>query len=178
MTFPQLYKRTSTGAVQIWTIEVVGNTFFTKSGQIDGKIQTSKPTICVGMNIGKANETTPQEQALIEAKAKYDKQLKSKYKLSIDDIDKKDFISPTLATLPKKRTKPIVFPAYIQTKYNGVCCIADKEFGTRTRTGEIFYNVKHIHNELKQFFIDNPDVVLHGELFNYDMRRKLNRLLS
>jgi ATP-dependent DNA ligase len=178
MKFPTLYKRTTTGATQIWTIEVQGNTYFTKSGQIDGKIQTSKPTICSGVNIGKSNETTPEQQAIVEAQAKYAKQLKSKYKVDLNDIENETFISPTLAMLPKKRTKPIVYPAYIQTKYNGVCCLIDKEFGSRTRTGEIFYNIKHINKELEQFFIDNPDIVLHGELFNYDLRRSLNRLIK
>lgn len=179
MTFPTLYKRTSTGAIQIWKIVVEHNTYYTESGQIDGKITRSKPTICVGVNIGKSNESSPIQQAQIEAKARYEKQLKSKYKTSIQEIDIETFISPTLASLLKKRSKPLVFPAFIQTKYNGVCCIADKKFGTRTRTGEIFYNVKHIHNELKQFFVDdNPDVVLHGELFNYELRRNLNRLVE
>jgi ATP-dependent DNA ligase len=178
MIFPTLYKRTSTGATQVWTIEVSGNTYFTKSGQIDGVITESKPTICLAKNIGKLNESSPEEQAITEATAKFDKQLKSKYKLSIDDIDIKSFISPTLASPLKARTKPIVFPALIQTKYNGVCCIIDKEFGSRSRKGEIFYNIKHINKELETFFEANPDVVLHGELFNYDMRRNLNRLVK
>jgi ATP-dependent DNA ligase len=178
MEFPKLYKRNSTGSIQTWQIFVDGGTFYTKSGQVDGKIQTSKPTICKPMNVGKSNETTPESQAELEAKAKHDKKLKSKYKVDIKDIDIQDFISPTLAELLKNRTKPLVFPAVIQTKYNGVCCIADKEFGTRSRKGEIFYNIKHIYNELKEFFVENPDIVLHGELFNYSLRRNLNRLIE
>ncbi len=178
MTFPKLYKRTSTGATQIWQIVVDGSTYYTESGQIDGKITRSKPTICISMNLGKSNESTPEEQAQTEAKAKFEKQLKSKYKLSVDDIDGQDFISPTLASPLKARTKPLVFPALIQIKYNGVCCIIDKQFGSRSRKGEIFYNIKHINKELEQFFVDNPDVVLHGELFNYEMRRNLNRLIK
>jgi len=178
MKFPTLYKRTSTGAIQTWKTVVEDNTYYTESGQIDGKATRSKPTICVGVNIGRSNEKSPEQQAIIEAQAKFDKQLKSKYKEDVNDVDIINFISPTLARLPKNRKKPIVFPALIQTKYNGVCCVADAEFGTRTRTGEIFYNIKHIYNELKAFFIDNPDVVLHGELFNYDLRRNLNQLVE
>jgi ATP-dependent DNA ligase len=176
-TFPTLYKRTSTGATQIWKIIVDGPTYYTKSGQIEGKIKQSKPTVCKAMNVGKSNETTPEEQAVIEAQAKFDKQLKSKYNRKIEDIDCQSFISPTLASPLKKRAKPLVFPALIQTKYNGVCCIIDKEFGSRSRKGEVFYNLKHINKSLEPFFIKNPDVVLHGELFNYEMRRNLNRLV-
>jgi len=178
MKFPTLYKRTSTGAIQEWTIEVIGNTFVTKSGQVGGVIKESKPTTCIGKNIGKANESSPEQQALIEAQAKFDKQLKSKYKLDVDDIDTQTFISPTLASPLKARKKPIVFPAFVQIKYNGVCCIIDNEFGSRSRNGEIFYNIKHINKELESFFEKNPDVVLHGELYNYDLRRNLNRLVE
>lgn len=178
MTFPTLYKRTSTGAVQQWTITVVGRTYFTESGQVGGAIKTSKPTVCTGKNEGKANATTDEEQARVEAQAKYDKQLKSKYKTDINQVDSITFISPTLASPLKKRTKPLKFPAAIQIKYNGVCCIIDKEYGSRTRTGEIFYNIRHINRELKAFFDTNPDVVLHGELYNYDKRENLNQLVE
>ncbi len=178
MQFPTLYKRTSTGAIQQWTIRVVGNTYITESGQVGGAIKVSKPTVCEGKNEGKANATTATEQAAVEAQAKYDKQLKSKYKTDINEVDTITFISPTLASPLKKRTKPLVFPAAIQVKYNGVCCIIDKEFGSRTRTGEIFYNIRHINRELKSFFDANPDVVLHGELYNYDLRENLNQLVE
>lgn len=178
MTFPTLYKRTSTGAIQQWSIEVVGSTYLTSSGQVGGAISTTKPTKCKGKNVGKSNETTDEEQAQIEAKAKWDKQVKKKYKEDPKDVDDYSFISPTLASPLKKRTKPLVFPAYIQTKYNGVCCIIDKEFGSRSRTGEVFYNIRHINAELKAFFDENPDVVLHGELYNYEMRENLNQLVE
>lgn len=178
MQFPTLYKRTSTGAVQQWTIRVVGNSYITESGQVGGKIKVSKPTACEGKNDGKTNSTTDTEQAAVEAQAKYDKQLKSKYKTDINEVDTITFISPTLASPLKKRTKPLVFPAAIQVKYNGVCCIIDKEYGSRTRTGEIFYNIRHINRELKSFFDANPDVVLHGELYNYELRENLNQLVE
>lgn len=178
MTFPTLYKRTSTGAVQQWTIEVSGDTYFTSSGQVGGAISTTKPTVCEAKNVGRANASTAEEQAVVEARAKWDKQLKSKYKQNIADIDTHTFISPTLASPLKDRKKPVIYPAFIQVKYNGVCCIIDSEFGSRSRKGEIFYNIRHINAELKQFFIDNPNIVLHGELFNYDMRENLNRLIE
>ncbi len=178
MQFPTLYKRTSTGAIQQWTVEVRGDSYVTRSGQVGGAISETKPTICEAKNIGKANASTAEEQAIIEAQAKYDKQLKSKYKLDMNNIDTKTFISPTLASPLKDRKKPIIYPALIQIKYNGVCCIIDTEFGSRSRKGEIFYNIKHINKELEPFFAENPDIVLHGELYNYDLRSNLNRLIK
>ena len=178
MNFPRLYKRTSTGATQIWTIRVTGDSYVTRSGQIDGVITESLPTVCVPMNSNRSNATTAEEQALVEAKAKFAKKLKEKYKEEVEDIDVQTFISPTLASPLKNRKKPLVFPAAIQTKLNGVCCVIDKQFGSRSRKGEIFYNIKHINKELEQFFIDNPDIVLHGELFNETLKKNLNRLVK
>lgn len=175
-TFDTLYKRTATGSVQQWTIIVDGNTFYTEVGKVGGKLTVNKPTICEGMNIGKSNETSPEEQALKEATAKWDKQLKSKYHKDIADIDRVSFISPTLAKPFKDRKKPITYPVGVQIKFNGVCCISDSEFGSRSRKGEIFHNIKHINDELAQLFQEFPDLVVHGELYRYELRENLNRL--
>ena len=77
--FDTIYKRTSAGKIQQWTIEVKDNKFRTVSGQIDGKKTTSSWTECFGKNIGKANETTPRLQAMFEAEAKHTKQLEKHY---------------------------------------------------------------------------------------------------
>jgi hypothetical protein len=66
-TFPTLYKYDSRGLVQEWTIEVQGNKFWTIEGVKGGKLTKSEPTVCVGKNIGRSNETTPAEQAIREA---------------------------------------------------------------------------------------------------------------
>ena len=73
MKLDTLYKRTTTGATQSWEIEVDSNKFRTISGQLDGKKITNNWTVCDGKNIGKANATTGEEQALKEAEAKHQK---------------------------------------------------------------------------------------------------------
>jgi hypothetical protein len=46
MSYTQkLFKRTSKGALQEWTIVQEGNQFHTIEGQVDGKLTTTKPTI-------------------------------------------------------------------------------------------------------------------------------------
>ena len=77
-----LFKRTETGAVQEWTIfygtdSVGGAFYYTVSGQADGKKITNDKTYCVGKNTGKKNETSDAQQAEAEARAKWDKKLKS-----------------------------------------------------------------------------------------------------
>ena len=43
---PTLYKRTTVGKIQEWTIEVVGDKYRTISGQQDGKKITNNWTTC------------------------------------------------------------------------------------------------------------------------------------
>ena len=80
-----LYKKTSTGKIQIWEIHVEGNTIITVFGQLGGKLQETKDVITSGKNTGKANATTPEQQAELEAEAQYQKKLKKGYVTTIDD---------------------------------------------------------------------------------------------
>ena len=75
--FPTLYSRTATGAVQIWTIIVDGDSYYTMHGQQGGAIQTTLPTVAVPTNEGRANYRDGEAQALFEAQAAFDKKKKS-----------------------------------------------------------------------------------------------------
>ena len=94
-----LYKKTKTGATQVWDIEIDGNRFRTIEGQLNGKMTTSEWTITEGKNVGRANETSPEQQATNEANAKHKKKLESGYVSDINMIDeaKEIKISPMLA---------------------------------------------------------------------------------
>lgn len=59
-----LYKPTKQGKTQQWSIEVQGDSFICTYGQLDGAMQT-QTTKCTGKNIGKANQTTPEQQVLL-----------------------------------------------------------------------------------------------------------------
>ena len=43
---PTLFSRTSTGAIQQWTVQIDGNKFRVESGQTDGKKVLSEWTVC------------------------------------------------------------------------------------------------------------------------------------
>jgi len=97
-TYPTLYKKTATGAIQIWYMMQDANTFCSVSGQIDGKKTQSEFTECFGKNVGKKNETSAVEQAALEIEAQYKKKLsQGNYKDSIEDVDVDNFFKPMLA---------------------------------------------------------------------------------
>jgi len=93
MTLEPLYKTTATGATQVYKVSTNDNIITVEQGQLDGAMQTYK-TVCEGKNIGKANESTPAEQAEIEAKAKWVKKSKANYSTDIN--------APVLVQLPMK----------------------------------------------------------------------------
>jgi len=85
--FRELYKLSSKGQLQIWSICVEDSTIIVTHSLQDGKKQIDKKTIKSGKNQGKENETTANEQALLEAKSKWKKQLDKGYVEDISNVD-------------------------------------------------------------------------------------------
>jgi DNA ligase-1 len=183
-SLPTLFSRTSTGAVQTWQMIIDGNQYYVISGQQDGKKTQSEPTICQGKNIGRANETTPEEQAESEAQAKWDKKVKLGYTTDVTKIDSStSFVEPMLAKDYEDYMSKMDWDegVLVQNKYNGVRCVATLEGGEvvlKSRKGEKWVSVPHINKDLEKFFDKYPEAVLDGELYNYDLRQKLNELTS
>ncbi|MGL5565314.1 MAG: hypothetical protein ACRDC4_06230, partial [Plesiomonas sp.] len=69
-----LFGKDTKGGIKQWSISVESNVITVMHGKLGGKMQT-KFTVCEGKNIGRANETTPWQQAQAEAESKYKKQL-------------------------------------------------------------------------------------------------------
>ena len=86
-SLPTLFSRTSTGAVQTWQMVVDGNQYYVISGQQDGKKVQSEPTICEAKNIGRANATTPAEQALMDEEEAEIAKIVKKYNQRMAAID-------------------------------------------------------------------------------------------
>jgi DNA ligase-1 len=182
---PTLYKKTSTGKIQTWRIWVEGNTIYTEYGQLGGKLQQSDDTIKVGKNIGRSNETTPEQQAELEALSQWEKKSKKHYVQNIEDaqsgIVDSEFvaggIAPMLAHSFAQQGSKITFPAYVQPKLDGHRCIAIIKDGVCTlwtRTQKPITGVPHIVAALNGW----PDCVLDGELYNHDYRDNFEDLTS
>lgn len=83
-----LYKKSSTGKILQWSAEVYNSSIevsiFINSGELNGKIVTTKRHNIKGKNIGKSNETSPFDQATSEVKSLYLKRKREGYKSLID----------------------------------------------------------------------------------------------
>jgi len=175
MKLDTIYKKTKTGKVQEWTIEVKGSQYRTISGQTDGEKITNNWSDCEIKNAGKANATTPEEQCLKEAEAKRKKKLESGYFESIKDINKVQYFEPMLAQ--KYEDHEINYPVYSQPKLDGIRCIVTKE-GMFTRNGKKVISAPHIRSNLDLFFKDYPNAILDGELYCDKFANDFNKICS
>jgi ATP-dependent DNA ligase len=178
-----LYKIDTKGKLREWTMHIDGASFYAVKGLVDGKKTTDKPTTTIAKNVGRANATTPQEQALLEAKAKFQKKLDSGYALNEIDAQKKKFYEPMLAHNYKDRQDELVgkYPVFSQPKLDGIRCIVRKEGDTligRTRKGKEIECIPHILKSLNGFFLAYPNAILDGELYNHDLRDNFNKITS
>jgi ATP-dependent DNA ligase len=179
--YKPLFSKDTTGNTRIWYMEQKGDQYRTYSGVKDGNLVISEWSTAEGKNIGKANETLAIYQAESEINAKYKKQLKTGYHEKEEDAHKgTSYVEPMLAQsynkLSSKKKPNFKTEEFgIQIKFNGNRCVATKE-GLFTRKGEVYRSVAHIHNSLKPFFDKYPDAILDGELFNNDLRQRLNEI--
>ena len=190
-----LYNTTiGTGREKQWSICVLENgpTYIIQSshGIVGGKMVVHETVIHEGKNIGKKNETSPKQQAILEATREWTKKVKQGYSENNIDINKIDNIDNKKENLPKgtigikpmlatefektsfTSTSTSTFPVYIQPKLDGVRCLVylDKEgkIVFQSRQNTIFETVQHLVPHLSAIFakIENPQqFVLDGELY-------------
>lgn len=180
MKFPKLYKKTSTGADQYWTIETEDNFIVERYGRVGGAEQTARDMITKGKNIGRANETTPEQQAEAEAKSKWEAKIKHGYVEELKRAQKgeTDHVggwNPMLAHKYSEQGHKIVFPAYVQPKLDGFRCTSDTKAQLWTRTRKPYVSVPHIVKAIK----DDGDLEkyqLDGELYNHKYKADFEKI--
>jgi DNA ligase 1 len=168
--FPKLYKKTSTGKIQEWNIytaqKMAGFLIVTERGQHGGKINSDGGKfISVGKNIGKANETTPEQQAADEAQSKWNKKVDEGYFETIDEAENELVLLPMLAHPYEKRKHNIVWPAIGQPKLDGIRCLARNK-SLMSRKGKEFPHLEHIREVVKNL---TNGIVLDGELYSHEV---------
>tara|TARA_Y100000034_G_scaffold137014_1_gene218430 strand:- start:2505 stop:3596 length:1092 start_codon:yes stop_codon:yes gene_type:complete len=163
-----LYKKDSKGKTRVWTIWTVGDTIFTEHGVLNGELQIANKR-AIGKNIGKANETSPKEQAALQAKSMHSKKKDKGYYENLKDTGKFR-VSPMLAHKwePTKQYK-WSYPIDVQPKLDGVRCLAywDNDNVVLMSRGGKEYTAPHISDELSKRL--PKTTILDGELYAHDI---------
>lgn len=178
--FPTLYKFDTKGKVREWRMEVSGNQYRTVAGLQDGQQVTSGWTTAIGKNIGRANETTPEQQAILEVEAQYKKKSSGEYHNNLKNISKgAKYFKPMLATKWEKRKDKIKYEnqIFVQPKLDGIRCLFSAD-GPYSRTGKPIVAIPHIEELLAPLFEAYPDAVLDGELYNHELKEDFNEIVS
>lgn len=182
-SWPFLYKMSSTGKEQQWGIKVFPSPkrndldqpeaeILVEHGRVGGKLQLSVVRVAEGKNLGRANETSPWDQAVSEAEAKWKKQLDKGYATSHGGAEMD--LKPMLAhDYQKHKEKVDYYEAFVQPKLDGVRCLAYRESATNvrliSRQGKDFTGLNHLREDLKGVLeigqVFDGELYVHGRPF-------------
>lgn len=158
-----LYGLDKGGNFKVWEISTSGDILTIVHGKEDGKMQTKEETI-KGKNIGRANETSPAEQAELEAMSRWRKQVDKGYRESKEELKELPLL-PMLAHDYLKQGHRIKYPCYGSPKLDGVRCLAirhEDRVELKSRGGKEYF-VEHIQRDLLGSML--PGEVFDGELY-------------
>lgn len=187
---PTLYKLDSKGKVRVWDIAVVVYTDHSEivitAGLEGGKPVKTPIPVYEGKNLGKTNATTHETQAVAEAKAKWELQVRSGYVQDRAQVKQATLSSglpaPMLAqkydpegkqkgskTLAKMKLlgKRII----VQPKFDGNRCeirVSPEHLQLYTRKGDLMLPVPHIESAIREGYMKGgftEELILDGELF-------------
>lgn len=175
-----LYKIDENGNVRFWRMEIDGANFRTHSGVLDGKTVTSGWKAAKPKNVGRANGTTAEEQAVLEVERKYlDQTETGGYYETIEAAREKVqlYFDCMLAHKWADEKHRVTFPVYEQPKLDGIRCLATKD-SLKSRNGKPLVATPHIAKALEGLFEDMPNVVLDGELYNHELKSDFEKIVS
>lgn len=190
--FPVLFKKTSTGKQQQWEIFTKDNAIVTQWGQTGGAIQETTDVIATGKNVGKKNETTPTQQAQLEAQSQWEKKLKKGYMQTADaamagEVDAliEGGIAVMLAYKFSEQGHKIKYPAYADPKLDGhrmICVMREGKATLWSRTRKRITSLPHIERAVERaaltWYGDDADLILDGEAYVHSYRDRFEELTS
>lgn len=165
-----IYKVDSKGKLRYLTIRTEDNLVVQISGIYESPNAVTHKSECIGKNIGKSNETTPQEQAILEAKAKIKAKLEEGYYETAQEARREVLILPMLAKSFDEEEHKVTYPCHVQPKLDGMRCLKNKTKLISRKNKEI-KTMPHIAEEFK-IFADTLDGELyaHGLSFQDNMK--------
>jgi DNA ligase-1 len=169
MELPILYQKTATGSINYWKVWTAGSTVITEWGQVGTDSPQKQAYDAEPKNVGRANETTPEQQADFEANALWKKKKRLKYYESADEAKGTVNVKPMLAQPYDKRKKDLVFPVTVQPKLDGVRCfgLSGVPAARLMSRGGKDYDIAHLSSELSPFLLtaSGRHLILDGEVY-------------
>tara|TARA_R110000765_G_scaffold67916_5_gene131366 strand:- start:1824 stop:2987 length:1164 start_codon:yes stop_codon:yes gene_type:complete len=188
-----LYKVDSKGKVRNWIIFTDGDSHFTRSGLVEGKKVQSGATVCFPKNVGKINETSPEEQALLEAESSVTRKIEREgYFGTAQDAVQFQKFSPTLAKgyQDRQEINALSFPYLGSQKLDGIRCYTNYEAHTLSRKNKAFLSCVHLYEEIKKMVklialeitkdtsMGWSVIRLDGELYNHELKDNFEKIVS
>ena len=144
-------------------------TIKTENGKINGKLAQHIVHVKEGKNIGKKNETSVEQQTILQATSEWNKKIKQGYHIQGNDSNI-GVLKPMLALEYKGLIK---YPVWVQPKLDGVRCLIYMNNGSivfQSRQNTIYEPFEHIvpdvTNILKRM---PPNSILDGELYTHGL---------
>lgn len=178
-----LYKRDKKGNLLEWSIDHDNVSYWTISGRCDGKKTQTSPTFVEQKNVGKANETSLEQQVLNEVASKIQYQIDHGYSYEIPSEEKRFEVSLADKYPDRQEKGKLDFPYIVEPKLDGLRCyikMVDGKIRMFSRGHKEFVSCPHIaKNEfVKKFFETYPDAILDGELYNHELKDDFNKIVS
>lgn len=180
----KLYKRDKKGKLMEWNIFHNDVSYWTSSGYVGSpNIAVTQPTYVEQKNVGKANETSIEQQVLNEVASKIQHQIDQGYSRDIPGEEKRFEVSLANKYQDRIEKNKLDFPYIVEPKLDGVRCyikMVDGVIRMFSRKHKEFVACPHIaKNEfVKKFFETYPDAILDGELYNHELKDDFNKIVS
>lgn len=166
-----LYTRGKNGELRQWQVSTDGDKIVVTHGVVGGQLVTATRT-ATPKNVGRSNETTAEQQAVLEAQAMHTFKLERKYSLTI--VEAQDVVPLPMLAKDFAKVKNIQYPVDVQPKLDGVRAIARWE-GDKvvliSRGGKLWTAVPHINEALKTILPKGSEfdgeIYLHGKPFQW-----------
>jgi len=166
MQLPTLYQRDSKGKIRQWTVWTEGDAVVVEHGIQGGKMQQQR-TVAKAKNTGKVNETTPEQQAELEAQSKWAAQIEREDYAK--DVEKAGLQTRPMLALDYTKVPHRVNWAdtVSQRKLDGLRLVAGYRWADRkdafemlTRKGEV-HNVRHLMDDSKLLLVEVNRIAMH-----------------
>jgi len=172
--FSVLSSSTKLGQTKYWSISVSGNHIIRKAWIGDGKVKEFAPKVTTGKNIGRKNETTPVEQAFLEARSLWLKKQDQGYTPIDKENDRETIPTIPLPMLANKYVergqKYLSLPFAVSRKLDGIRMVAtcaNQEITLTSRLGKSFSFLNKVRKQLS--LIASNDLILDGELYSHTL---------